>query len=50
MFHRGCDRSLVGARMIWTGFANGIVLRTCPLQVARGSVILDVPFYACFGC
>ncbi len=37
MLRRGCDMSLVRGRMITTGFAIGIVLRTCP---AGGSVIL----------
>ncbi len=38
MLRKECERSFVGGHIICTGFAIGIVLRTCPL--AGGSVIL----------
>jgi len=47
MLHMGCGKSLVGGLLIWTDFADGIVLRMCPL--AGGSVILLCLFMHALG-
>jgi len=31
LLRKGCDSSLVGGRLIWTGVAIVIILRMCPL-------------------